>query len=308
MSKPPVTPRCSVSHHRTSRTTLCSSMTGQGASRDRSPSPESNISTAALHSQVRPAQPSCLLLSLKKWCNFLLVTATARSLTPCLAGAQPVLLRNHWALPLPLMRRLQVTLGIDTEMFASPLNVSPITSQYFSAFERDALFGATFDAYSHPWSGAVEFNPEYEPADLCKAVSAAIATALTSSSPFLALGILPDWHRKSYRHDYQNHPNCHILAEIAQGYFHFKQARTYPPEPHLNCAWLAPQRRTRSSRNNMSLLLTVPPRRPTRTPVGLSTSFSFTTKQGWTPSMPASVLIPRSFPHSCPPSSATPAA
>jgi hypothetical protein len=61
-------------------------------------------------------------------------------------------LRNHWATPAPIMRALRETFNIKTEMFASPLNVNPATDQFYSAFHRDTVFGATHDAYAffHP--------------------------------------------------------------------------------------------------------------------------------------------------------------
>ena len=139
-----------------------------------------------------------------------------------------VRLENHWALPSNVMSALQTVLGVDTEMFASPLNVHSATEQYCSVYSRDALFGATLDAYSRPWTGVVEFNPEYEAADMYKAVSAAITSAITASAPFVGVAVLPDWHRKAARHMYENHPHCHILAQVDQGFFNFRPA-SYSP-------------------------------------------------------------------------------
>ena len=129
------------------------------------------------------------------------------------------------------MSALHTTLGTDTEMFASPLNVHSGTLQYCSLFARDALFGATLDAYARPWSGRVEFNPEYEPADMYKAVNAAISSAATSGSPFLGVAVLPNWPRQAFRHDYERNPHCHILAQVAEGYFNFQPASYSPTLP-----------------------------------------------------------------------------
>lgn len=50
----------------------------------------------------------------------------------------------------------------------------------------------SLDAYAHPWTCVVEFNPKYGPEDLNKVASVAISSAITSSEPVLAVGVLPD--------------------------------------------------------------------------------------------------------------------
>jgi hypothetical protein len=60
------------------------------------------------------------------------------------------------------------------EMFASPLNVNADTTIYFSAHDRDRIFGARINAFSQRWTGAVEFNPEYVAEDMHRAVQHAL--------------------------------------------------------------------------------------------------------------------------------------
>ena len=70
-------------------------------------------------------------------------------------------LRNHWTMPAEFMSAIvHQGLGADTEVFASPLNVHPDTTYYYSKYERDKVFGSEGDAYQGLWSGVYEFNPE----------------------------------------------------------------------------------------------------------------------------------------------------
>jgi hypothetical protein len=124
-------------------------------------------------------------------------------------------LRNHWATPTAIQQALTDCFTLSTELFASPLNVNPASRHYCSAHARDAVFGATHDAYSAAWTGAVQLNPEYESADLLQAVKWAKACALTSTQPFLAVGVLPKWSSQAYQKEIANHPHtCHILATV----------------------------------------------------------------------------------------------
>ena len=89
------------------------------------------------------------------------------------------------------MRALRDAFRIETERFASPLNVSKYTTAYYSVYERDALFGARVDAYSCRWLGSSEANPEYDVREMDKALSWAIKCAGSTSAPVLSAFVLP---------------------------------------------------------------------------------------------------------------------
>ena len=138
-------------------------------------------------------------------------------------------LKNHWAVPDPAFRALCTLCSISCEMFASPLNVNPTTLSYFSAHARDSVFGATADAFSCRWVGAVEFNPEYTPSDMLRAVQHALACA-RQTAPFLAVGVLPRWDTHPHYAQILRHPQCHVLAEVPRGMFNFTEAAYFPTD------------------------------------------------------------------------------
>ena len=160
-------------------------------------------------------------------CELVLLLRRYRAKSTHDAGGR-VDLKNHWAVPETVMAALRTTTSFDTELFASPLNVSPYTLHYCSVFERDQLFGATLDAYSRQWTGSVELNPEYEAPDMLKAIRWAFASAAASDSPFLALAILPAWTSHPHAAALRTHPGVHILTTVPTGAFNFRRA-TYTP-------------------------------------------------------------------------------
>ena len=71
-----------------------------------------------------------------------------------------VKMSNHWATRPGYLQQLYVTYNVTQERFASPLNFKMDGKLYWSAHERDQLFGAQHDAYSRTFSGAsVYMNP-----------------------------------------------------------------------------------------------------------------------------------------------------
>ena len=148
-------------------------------------------------------------------------------------------LKNHWAVPDSLMAALRAVTSFDTELFASPLNVSPHTSNYCSVFRRDQLFGATLDAYSRQWTGSVELNPEYEAPDMLRALRWALASASASASPFLALAVLPAWASHPHAALLSSHPGIHLLTAVPTGAFNFHRATytPYDPAPGTCAKW-----------------------------------------------------------------------
>ena len=78
-------------------------------------------------------------------------------------------------------------------MFASPLDVHIDTHTYYSKYDRDKVFGAKGNAYDVKWEGKYEFNPEYVPIELEKALLWAVHSAKDSKVPTFGIGIFPAW-------------------------------------------------------------------------------------------------------------------
>eukprot|EP00854_Cymbomonas_tetramitiformis_P034043 gene34043-biopygen6564 len=95
-------------------------------------------------------------------------------------------LQNHWTFPAQMQRALQQAFGISTKLFASPRNVHHNTTTYFAKYDRDKVFGARGSAWATNWMklGAYQFNPEYTPQDLKKALDFAIAATTTQEPVF----------------------------------------------------------------------------------------------------------------------------
>ncbi|KAK3246381.1 hypothetical protein CYMTET_44081 [Cymbomonas tetramitiformis] len=133
-------------------------------------------------------------------------------------------LQNHWTFPAQMQRALQQAFGITTELFASPLNVHHNTTTYYAKYDRDKVFGARGSAWTTNWMklGAYQFNPEYTPQDLKKALDFAIA-ATTTQDPVFGVGVYPAYEKTPYRKLYNAHAGhlVHELLEIPQGKFTF---------------------------------------------------------------------------------------
>eukprot|EP00959_Pyramimonas_sp_CCMP1952_P475286 9504100-Pyramimonas_sp.AAC.1 len=78
-------------------------------------------------------------------------------------------------------------------MFASQLNVHENTHTYFSKYDRDRVFGARGNAYDVTWEGHYEFNSEYVPKELEKAILWAVHSARDSKVPAFGICIFPAW-------------------------------------------------------------------------------------------------------------------
>ena len=128
---------------------------------------------------------------------------------------------NHWATPDELMAGLISCLDLKLERFASPLNFHTGMNSYFAVSQEDVLFGANIDAYSMPWLGASQANPEYEPAEMEKAVRWAVMSAAHTEEASITAFILPDWARTSY-YKYMADPRVHRVAKIPKQHFRFK--------------------------------------------------------------------------------------
>ena len=116
-------------------------------------------------------------------------------------------------------------LGTDSEMFASsPLNVHQNTRVYYSKYDRDAVFDASGQAYQHTsnWTGRFEFNPEYEPEELERAMQWAARSAKDSRTPVFGVGVYPKWARTAERKHIDQlldkYPGAHSrILEIPRG-------------------------------------------------------------------------------------------
>ena len=145
-------------------------------------------------------------------------------------------MRNHWATPPVLMGGLIKALRLTFERIASPLSFCPDMRQYFSAKEDDQAFGASVDAYSTPWLGA---NPEYEHAEMAKAVRWGIMSAAPTQEASLTIFILPEWTCSAY-YRYMQDPRVHRLMVIPKDKFMFKApdfwstGRDYARHPKWN--------------------------------------------------------------------------
>jgi hypothetical protein len=135
--------------------------------------------------------------------------------------------RNHWTVHEGIVNALREGLGLDTEVFASPLNVHMGTKAYCSAFDRDKLVGYVGSAWDYQWTRvggiSLEFNPEYEAPDLKKALKWALASAEATDEPCLALGVYPVWGKSPYTKVYEHtNPYIHELIRVPQTYFDFQ--------------------------------------------------------------------------------------
>ncbi|KAK3252367.1 hypothetical protein CYMTET_38325 [Cymbomonas tetramitiformis] len=118
-------------------------------------------------------------------------------------------LQNHWTFPAQMQRALQQAFGLNTELFASPLNVHHNTTNYYAKYDRDKVFGARGSAWTANWMklGAYQFNPEYTPQDLKKALDFAIAATTTQDpSKVRTTTTVKQPAREANQHD-KNEPN-----------------------------------------------------------------------------------------------------
>eukprot|EP00959_Pyramimonas_sp_CCMP1952_P449915 9420518-Pyramimonas_sp.AAC.2 len=152
-------------------------------------------STAGLHDKLDPP-----IASFEWEIIMLLSRYPIKKKRTTKSGSKKDNLKNHWTLPTTFMSRIVHNgLRAHTEMFASPLNVHADTHTYFSKYEGDRVFGARGDAYGAKWEGRYEFNPEYVPKELEKAILWAVHSAKDSKEPTFGIGIFPTWKHTAER-------------------------------------------------------------------------------------------------------------
>ena len=146
-------------------------------------------------------------------------------------GAHLVKHKNNWSTPPSIYNILSSLTSATKERFASPLNFNPVFSQYWSAHERDQLFGAQWDSFRYAWTGSSVNNPEYGDDSLNRNMAYAIDSCLHSDQPVLCAHILPAWTDRSstsYMTWVQEFPDyCLHLPHIPSRYFRFVRPTSY---------------------------------------------------------------------------------
>ena len=146
---------------------------------------------------------------------------------------------NHWATPDNPMTGIIQSLSLTTERSASPLIFSTSMSSYYAVNQEDQAFGASFHAFSTPWLGASQANPEYEAADMDKAVRWAIMSAASTEEASLNAFILPEWSRTAY-YKYKTDTRVHHFVTVPKDEFRlktpdfWKTRQTYASHPRWN--------------------------------------------------------------------------
>jgi len=104
--------------------------------------------------------------------------------------------KNQWATPTKLLKTIVEVFAIENELFASALNFTGLTKEYYSAQEEDHVFGAKIDAYSQTLQGSYYINPEYFAKDMNKAVKWAVMSVEATEKPTLCVVVVPH-HKKA---------------------------------------------------------------------------------------------------------------
>ena len=146
-------------------------------------------------------------------------------------GTHLVKHKNNWSTPPSIYNILSSLTSATKERFASPLNFNPVFSQYWSAHERDQLFGAQWDTFRYAWTGSSVNNPENEDDSLNRNMAYAIDSCLHSEQPVLCAHILPAWtdnSSTSYMTWVREFPEyCLHLLQIPSRYFRFVRPTSY---------------------------------------------------------------------------------
>ena len=140
---------------------------------------------------------------------------------------------NQWAIPYTLAHAVHECFLTSHELFASPLNYSMTDSiTYVSAFTEDSAFGAIHDAFDFRWAGSCLCNPEYEPADMHKAVTHALACSESSETPLLVVLILQAWEDSPWQAEsIRQHPHMETLLRLEKGHL-----KVIPHDKQLDAA------------------------------------------------------------------------
>jgi hypothetical protein len=106
------------------------------------------------------------------------------------------------------------------ERFASPLNCSmELGITYCSRFLEDPFFGAIHNALNYRCIVYCTANPEYDSEDTRKAILHALASSKNTTTPFMAVLVLPVFEDKPWRSaSIRSHPNIETLIQIPSGH------------------------------------------------------------------------------------------
>jgi hypothetical protein len=148
-----------------------------------------------------------------------------------------------WATPCEVEGVLVRHLKVSKARVASPLTYDVRVKRYWSAYERDQLFGASWDAFSCKWTGYSGCSLDFAHRNMEKAVRWAVHSAASTSEPVATTLILPDWSLDSdtaYRRWLQVAPSyCHVLATINKKCFRFRDSDAWRglPAHHDHPPW-----------------------------------------------------------------------
>ena len=141
--------------------------------------------------------------------------------------------QSQASLPFMIQAALYKAFDIETERFASPLNITPgLTKRYFSRYARDALFGAERDAFSRRWTGSSLANPEFDREQLDAALSWAVKSAVTTDVPVLTIMLTPIMTDSSKHMRWTQHPLVQTLTKINRGRVTFTHHSYTRPKPN----------------------------------------------------------------------------
>jgi hypothetical protein len=127
--------------------------------------------------------------------------------------------KHQRAVPRVLRDRLLSTVNASKERFTSPLTVSHLTSNVWTAHPHDQVFGAHFDAYKTQCTRASLACPDFTQEAANNAVEWALRSAVANEEPTLTLLLLPTYTKggafTNYMRWVRSHPeNCKLLATI----------------------------------------------------------------------------------------------
>ena len=98
---------------------------------------------------------------------------------------------QHWSLPQKLKHAIMSQTKITQERFSNPFTVHPCSSSYWTAHDRDRVFGANHNAFAVRWTGGSYAMPEPDVHAAAKAVDWAIRSAKSTTESTLTLLLLP---------------------------------------------------------------------------------------------------------------------
>ena len=110
---------------------------------------------------------------------------------------------------------------------ASALDFAPQTALYWSARQRDRVFGANYNAFATKFTGFSMCHPTYDDQLLFKSVQHAIRSANYAETPTATFMFVPNWTNKSlnpYMRLLDENPElCTHLGMIPQAHLRYNE-------------------------------------------------------------------------------------